>query len=265
MRAEIWTNLWTKRIFYDIIRSMNNIAYAGKSGRAAREFAESKKFWQLIRCSGRGEVRSGKAVESYTRGDVLVIPPLTAFERTGENLADEYIFMDGTALPFKSPKAVPEERGGGFAHVFAQAAGYYSDGSPKSAAVLSALGDLLVGYIVAQTDRPAHSPVVESICADIAANVSNTAYALDMFLKGLPLNYDYIRKLFKSEVGVTPHEYLTEARMQLASRLILSGMSNQYSRYSISQIAEMCGFAEPLYFSRVFKKRYGVAPSMYGR
>lgn len=244
---------------------MNNIVYAGKSEQVVREFAESKKFWQLIRCAEQGELRCGKAAEKHDCGDVLVIPPLTKFERTGENTADEYIFMEGTALPFKTPKTVAEERGGGFAHVFMQAAAYYSDGGAKSAAVLSALGDLLTGYIVAQTDRPAHSPVVESIRADITANVSNAAYALDMYLKGLPLNYDYIRKLFKSEVGMTPHEYLTEARMQLAANLILSGMSNQYSRYSISQISEMCGFAEPLYFSRVFKKRFGVAPTMYGK
>ena len=51
--------------------------------------------------------------------------------------------------------------------------------------------------------------------------------------------------------------------MELAGRLILSGMSNQYSRYSVSQIAEMCGFSEPLYFSRVFRKYFGTPPSDY--
>ena len=61
------------------------------------------------------------------------------------------------------------------------------------------------------------------------------------------------------------HEYLISARMQLAARLILSGMSNQYSRYSVTQMAEMCGFAEPLYFSRVFKKYFGTPPSEYGK
>ncbi len=44
---------------------------------------------------------------------------------------------------------------------------------------------------------------------------------------------------------------------------MLSGVTNRYSHYSVTQIAEACGFAEPLYFSRVFKKYYGVAPSYY--
>ena len=173
--------------------------------------------------------------------------------------------MSGTALPFKAPTAIAEEAGGGFAHVFAQAESYFARGGEKSSAVLKALGELLVSYIVAQAERPAHSPVVESVRADIEANVSNPSYALDAFMRTLPLNYDYVRKLFKSEVGATPHEYLISARMQLAARLILSGMSNQYSRYSVTQVAEMCGFAEPLYFSRVFKKYFGTPPSEYGK
>ena len=172
--------------------------------------------------------------------------------------------MEGTALPFKAPKIIGEEAGGGFAHAFAQAERYFEAADTKSTPVLKALGDLIVSYIIAQTERAAYSPIVENVRADIAANVSNTSYALDAYMRGLPLNSDYVRKLFKSEVGISPHDYLLSLRMNLASQLILSGMSNQYSKYSISQIAEMCGFAEPLYFSRVFKKKFGVPPSEYG-
>ena len=32
---------------------------------------------------------------------------------------------------------------------------------------------------------------------------------------------------------------------------------------SVTDVARMCGFREPLYFSRMFKKKYGVAPSFY--
>lgn len=244
---------------------MNNIIYAGKDAHKARELAATKKYWQLIKCTARGEIKTAKSAESYARSDVLVIPPLTDYEKSADGTADAYIFMDGTALPFKTPKAIEEERGGGLAHAFAQAEHYFCAGGEKSAAVLKALGDLIISYIVAQTERPAYSPVVETLRADIEANLSNTAYALDTFMRTLPLNCDYVRKLFKSETGVTPHDYLISARMELAGRLILSGMSNQYSRYSVSQIAEMCGFSEPLYFSRVFRKYFGTPPSEYGK
>ena len=32
---------------------------------------------------------------------------------------------------------------------------------------------------------------------------------------------------------------------------------------NITEISRLCGFKEPLYFSRMFKKKYGVAPSFY--
>ena len=34
---------------------------------------------------------------------------------------------------------------------------------------------------------------------------------------------------------------------------------------SISEIAHLCGFREPLYLSRVFRKKYGMSPSQYQR
>lgn len=54
-------------------------------------------------------------------------------------------------------------------------------------------------------------------------------------------------------------------RMELAATLLKSGISNRYSAYSVSQIAEACGFADPLYFSKVFKKHYGASPAVYGK
>lgn len=53
--------------------------------------------------------------------------------------------------------------------------------------------------------------------------------------------------------------------MELAATLLKSGISNRYSAYSVSQIAEACGFADPLYFSKVFKKHYGASPAVYGK
>lgn len=246
---------------------MNDIIYAGNDERRVRELQQRRKYWHFIRCGGRGEIKSAKGAATFARGDVLAIPPLTAFERAN-TAGDMHIFMEGTALPFKTPAVLNEESGGGFAHTFAQAQSYFARGEAgdgKSAAVLKALGELLVSYAVAQADRTTCSPVVLSVRADIEANISNCSYALDAYIKSLPLNYDYVRKLFKKETGATPHDYLLSLRMELAARLLLSGMSNQYSRYSVSQVAEMCGFAEPLYFSRVFKKYYGAPPSEYGK
>ena len=103
--------------------------------------------------------------------------------------------------------------------------------------------------------------MVVTVRDEIKKNISTPSFSLEDSIKKLPLNYDYVRKLFKKETGATPHEYLTDCRMQLARELISSGIGNRYSNYSVGQIAEACGFSEPLYFSRVFKKYYGFSPS----
>lgn len=52
-------------------------------------------------------------------------------------------------------------------------------------------------------------------------------------------------------------EYLQNLRMEHAQRLLSQGMS------SIREIASSCGYGDPLYFSKVFKKHFGISPKKY--
>lgn len=54
-----------------------------------------------------------------------------------------------------------------------------------------------------------------------------------------------------------PVKYLTQLRIEYAKELLITG------RYSIGEIAEMCGFENVYYFSTVFKKHTGIPPSKY--
>lgn len=68
----------------------------------------------------------------------------------------------------------------------------------------------------------------------------------------------YFRKIFKSHFGVTVQEYIINKRMSKARSIIVSG---DYD--SLSSVALSVGYADPLYFSRVFSKKYGTCPSEY--
>ena len=67
----------------------------------------------------------------------------------------------------------------------------------------------------------------------------------------------YFRKLFKKQFGVSPKTYIINARIKYAVNLIESGY------YSLSEIAEMCGFEDYKYFSSQFHRIKGVPPSKY--
>ena len=79
-------------------------------------------------------------------------------------------------------------------------------------------------------------------------------------ISGLPFHYDYVRKLFKKEMGQTPLGYLTRLRMKKAELMLTSNWSRDYS---VGEIAQLCGYENALYFSRLFHQTYGRSPSDY--
>ena len=219
---------------------MNKIVFAGKNSGGERE----NKYLEII----------------ISNDTVLVVPPYCEYRAAGADLLRVYIEQPVTPLKefvYFSDNVTT------FTLLALQAEEFLKQ--ENGDAVLQALGNLLVSLVSFYGDKKKFSPVVELVREDIAKNLSNPAYALDDYLKKLPLSYDYVRKLFQKETGATPRAYLENARIEFAATLLSSGVTNKYSNYSVAQVAEACGFAEPLYFSRVFKKHFGVSPNDFKR
>ncbi|MBQ7644339.1 MAG: helix-turn-helix transcriptional regulator, partial [Spirochaetales bacterium] len=66
---------------------------------------------------------------------------------------------------------------------------------------------------------------------------------------------DYLTRIFKKELGLSPWDYLNRYRIWLAGTLLRNtGMS-------VNDVAEATGFQDQAYFCRVFKKIRGFSPS----
>ena len=128
--------------------------------------------------------------------------------------------------------------------------------------MLAALGELISSYMIVYHSNREFSAPVDRIRTSIIQNYADPAYALDETIRRMPFNYDYLRKLFKKEMGVTPLEYMIRLRMKKAEAMLTAMWTNEYS---ISEIAEQCGFDDALYFSRVFKKNFGCSPSKFAK
>lgn len=70
---------------------------------------------------------------------------------------------------------------------------------------------------------------------------------------------DYLSKMFKQEFGINFIDYLTHIRMVKAEKLLLE------KDLSVADVAYLLGYNDPKYFCRIFKKKYGVTPSAWGR
>lgn len=71
-------------------------------------------------------------------------------------------------------------------------------------------------------------------------------------------NEKYLSTLFKAEFGISPSKYIGELRLNMAKKLMQSNPDIQ-----LKDVAEMVGFTDAFYFSRVFKSHEGVSPSAY--
>lgn len=68
--------------------------------------------------------------------------------------------------------------------------------------------------------------------------------------------YHFIR-IFKERTGLTPVQYVISGRIGKAKMLL------RETDMAVSQVAFMCGFTDPLYFSRLYKSKTGMSPKEY--
>lgn len=213
-----------------------------------------------------GFVKHNGKMTEFTRGEIVVIPPRTPRTVCLKDKKSLRLLLDGALLPFGEVTAVCELPDYDIRNAAEQALRFYQSSFKRRGAVLAALGSLIVSLLtLIKGEHERLSPTTVKITADIKAHVSDASFSLEDYLHNLPLSYDYARKIFKKDTGLTPHEYLKNARMERAAQLLASGQTNRYSFYTVSQIADLCGFSDSMYFSKTFKKYYGVAPSDYGK
>ena len=83
-------------------------------------------------------------------------------------------------------------------------------------------------------------------------NICIKDYAADRYMSDCWFN-----RTFKKVTKVTPMQYIIQLRMINALNLL------EHTNYNITQVANAVGYDDAYYFSRLFKKNVGVAPTEY--
>ncbi|MBU1174386.1 MAG: helix-turn-helix transcriptional regulator [Alphaproteobacteria bacterium] len=93
------------------------------------------------------------------------------------------------------------------------------------------------------------------MAADISRDPMNEQ-VVEQSLERRPYNPDYLTRAFRDKIGHTPRRFRELKRMEYAMSLLATG-------HSVKQTAARTGYADPLYFSRQFRKLSGTSPSAY--
>lgn len=85
----------------------------------------------------------------------------------------------------------------------------------------------------------------------------NTKISVAQYAESLHISTNWFIRNFKQHMKMSPAQYLLSLRMVNAQSLL------ENTDYSVGEIAEIVGYDNQLYFSRVFKKEYGISPAQY--
>lgn len=111
----------------------------------------------------------------------------------------------------------------------------------------------------ANATKSDNARVVEEI--DKATMYFNEHYSddisIDEYAQNNHVSVSWFIRNFKQCTGSTPMQYILSKRIYNAEILLHD------STYNVTEIAEIVGYDNPLYFSRIFKKVKGISPSEY--
>ncbi|MEE4562228.1 MULTISPECIES: helix-turn-helix domain-containing protein [Paenibacillus] len=110
-------------------------------------------------------------------------------------------------------------------------------------------------------ERSQGSPVPDMV--DVVATYIAGHYRQELELKGLAAlggcSVRQLQRRFKQLKLLAPMEYVIQLRMESAARML------RHTESPIGEVAERTGYRDTYYFSRAFKKYYGVPPQIYRR
>ncbi|MDF2803726.1 MAG: hypothetical protein K0S61_3629 [Anaerocolumna sp.] len=94
--------------------------------------------------------------------------------------------------------------------------------------------------------------ILEYIHSNMNQNLSVSHLAEMLNMDSKQFHY-----LFQKKIGTCPKKYLIQFKMDRAKELLKD------VNYSITSVASMVGYDDPLHFSRIFKKNTGHSPSAF--
>ena len=106
-----------------------------------------------------------------------------------------------------------------------------------------------------ETEKNArYSHTVAGVMDYIASHVSKVDLDLPEIGQHMYMSAAHLNMLFKQETGMTITQYIRDYRIELAKKLIMN------EHYKMNAISELCGFASPSYFAKVFRLCTSVTP-----
>ncbi|WP_281336732.1 hybrid sensor histidine kinase/response regulator transcription factor [Flavobacterium eburneipallidum] len=115
------------------------------------------------------------------------------------------------------------------------------------------------GEVESNVSLLTHSPIDEEFMTKVThlinENLSDLDLSTDFLCDKMGVSYSKLYKKIKELTDLAPNEFIRTVRLKKAAEFLKS------KKHNVSEVTDLVGFNDPLYFSRCFKKQFGFPPS----
>lgn len=230
-------------------------------------FVTRMRFYQSLQIPQTGSPEQEVAFLTESKKKIFVAVSQKQFQRTKELLSEllqackssmvapELLINSCIAICYRLSACVQEYVTTSYLQMIEDAVFQLQNVQTSSGA--AAIMDKLLDS-VQQTSHKFHkySPAIEKSMDYIAAHYAEKL-SLEQVSRYVYLNKSYFSELFKKETGINYNDYINQVRIEKACELLVG------NRYTLSQIAQIVGFSDQNYFSKIFKRIKGESPKTY--
>jgi AraC-like DNA-binding protein len=241
--------------------------YQWEKGRILTDYS----FVYLTQGSGTFQVRGSRRLPVKT-GDVLLIHPgmWHNYSPSPETGWKEYwIMFNGrqaeklvsqVVLPRRAP-LIHYGEDNTLHHLFTQMLDVAAESPPFSdiihAGLLLQMAALIQSQLQLQREQGGREASFVRQAKQKLAHAGEQPVDMQVLAHELGVSYPHFRRVFKQSTGIPPQQFLLNLRINLAKQLM------EKPGMKLSEVARNVGFNDPYYFSRLFKQKTGISPSLW--
>ncbi len=134
---------------------------------------------------------------------------------------------------------------------------YFSENPLKNVLIRCYITEFIVGLVECEKATESNKQEnMQLILKYIQQNIFDEI-RIDDLANYAHLSVSYFVKLFKNQIGISPHEYVLREKIEASKNMLMT------SKQNVIEIAYALGFSSSQYFSTVFKRFTGISPSEY--
>lgn len=129
----------------------------------------------------------------------------------------------------------------------------------ESLALFSVKNDLQTKHdaaFIQKLAQPLNDSLIENVLQSIDSHLGDESYGLNKLCKDIGISERQLQRKLKAITNKSPNQLISSVRLHRAKELIMAKDDQ-----NITEISYKIGFSNPSYFSKCFRKEFGIRPS----